>query len=178
MSALKAKYLPHYKIADFERWEGDWEVIHGIPYSMSPSSTYFHQSFGSEIHHLLKQELTKNKCTCKILYELDWRVSDNTVVRPDLMIICNAPSGSFIENTPELIVEILSPGTLMIDRGLKYELYQKEGVKYYLIADLETQSISRYIFQGGKYVPEDLEVSVKLSSCFIQPDWKSVFVNS
>ena len=31
--------LPHYSYQDYRRWEGDWELIEGIPYAMTPSPT-------------------------------------------------------------------------------------------------------------------------------------------
>ena len=30
------KILPHYTYSDYLNWEGQWELIEGIPYAMNP----------------------------------------------------------------------------------------------------------------------------------------------
>jgi hypothetical protein len=37
------KILPHYTYEDYCRWEGQWELIDGIPYAMSPMPRPQHQ---------------------------------------------------------------------------------------------------------------------------------------
>lgn len=34
---IAEKYLPRYTVEDYNRWEGDWELIEGIPYASAPS---------------------------------------------------------------------------------------------------------------------------------------------
>lgn len=33
--------IPHYTYQDYEKWEGDWELIRGIRYAMSPAPKKF-----------------------------------------------------------------------------------------------------------------------------------------
>lgn len=40
----------------------------------------------------------------EVIHEIDWHVDASTVVRPDLMINCEKPSGQWIEKRPELAV--------------------------------------------------------------------------
>jgi len=35
------KLLPHYTYSDYENWEGQWELIDGIPYAMSHVLIYY-----------------------------------------------------------------------------------------------------------------------------------------
>src|SRR5690606_8258397 len=51
--ALEARDLPHYTFEDYERWEGRWELIYGIPYAMSPQPNLKHQRVSGNIHSLL-----------------------------------------------------------------------------------------------------------------------------
>ena len=44
MSAIKKEHLPHYTYDDYRKWEGDWEIIHGIPYSKALTHTIRHQT--------------------------------------------------------------------------------------------------------------------------------------
>ena len=36
MSAIQRFESPHYTYEDFCQWEGQWELIQGIPYAMTP----------------------------------------------------------------------------------------------------------------------------------------------
>lgn len=46
---LKPAYLPHYTYDDYARWEGDWELIEGVPFAMSPAPSIRHQSLSVSI---------------------------------------------------------------------------------------------------------------------------------
>ena len=37
-------YTEHYTLDDYRLWEGDWELIDGSAYAMSPSPMVTHQS--------------------------------------------------------------------------------------------------------------------------------------
>lgn len=148
--SLASKYLPRYNYQDYERWEGDWELIEGIPFAMSPAPNLRHQIIGGEIYSAIK--LSLSECSkCKVIYEVDWKINIETVVKPDLLITCKKISGNHISSAPKLIVEILSPSTAIKDRNLKYELYESQGVKYYLIVDPEGEQIEVYELKNKVY---------------------------
>lgn len=44
------KILPHYIYEDYCRWEGQWELIDGIPYAMSPASNIRHQDISGNLY--------------------------------------------------------------------------------------------------------------------------------
>jgi hypothetical protein len=50
-----AKILPHYTYHEWEQWEGQWELIEGIPYAVSPLPVPKHQ----KIAMALGSEFTK-----------------------------------------------------------------------------------------------------------------------
>ena len=79
-------------------------------------------------------------CSCETYYELDWIVNDNTVVRPDCMVVCGDFKEDFLTFPPQLILEISSPNTRLRDRNTKFSLYEMYGVKYYLIADCDKKN--------------------------------------
>ncbi len=136
---LAKKYIPHYTIQDYMRWEGDWELIEGIPVAMSPSAGFTHQRICGQIYYQLR-ELLKVCKNCLALYELDWIVSEDTVLRPDVIVICHKPEGEYITKTPEVIFEVVSQQTLQKDQMVKYEIYEKEGVRYFVIVYPEKTS--------------------------------------
>lgn len=54
--------------------------------------------------------------------------------------------------TPDLIVEILSPGNTKTELKHKFELYEANGVREYWIIHAETQDLLIYSLTNWKYV--------------------------
>jgi len=148
--ALKKEHLPHYTYSDYELWEGNWELIHGIPYSMSPTPNFIHQSVNTSILVQLADKLKHCK-TCTAIMPLDWIIADDTVVQPDVMIICKEVKEKFLTFPPTVIFEILSPSTAQKDKTLKFDLYESQGVKYYVIVDIAAKSAIVYEYINDKY---------------------------
>ena len=96
--------------------------------------------------------IKKNKdCGCIVLYECDWIINNDTVVRPDVMIVCEPIEGNYPTKPPALILEILSPQSLLKDRNTKFNLYQSFGVKYYLIANIDKKEIEVFQLIDNRY---------------------------
>lgn len=150
--SIAEKYRPYYTYEDYCQWEGRWELIEGMPYAMSPAPVPAHQSvsalLGFEFVKALKQ------CSdCKLFQPLDWKIKDDTIVQPDLLIVCRKIEKKFLDFPPALIVEILSPATAAKDRGEKMELYQSQKVKYYLIVDPQFKKVEIYEYIHTQYEP-------------------------
>ena len=149
MPALR--YLPRYTIDDYRQWEGDWELWDGIPVAMTPSPFGKHQKLVAQLCRLLLNAIDASGCrTCEVLVECDWVISDDTVVRPDVSVVCGADVDRFIETPPSLIVEVLSGSTREKDRTAKFDLYQRQGVGYYLMIDSETGSTDAFRQGAGE----------------------------
>lgn len=145
--------LPHYHYQDYKNWKGDWELIEGIPYAMTPSPTQKHQYISQKIARYLDEAL--DHCTkCTALLALDWIVSDDTVVQPDNLVICHKPSGDFLTQAPDLIFEILSPSTAQKDRVTKFRIYEHEGVPWYCLVDPDNQVTKIYRLHEGRYIKQ------------------------
>ena len=82
---------------------------------------------------------------------IDWKINENTVVQPDLLIVCKEIKKKYLDFTPSITIEILSPSTALKDRQEKFELYEQEGVLYYLIVDPQFKKIEIYELKEGKY---------------------------
>lgn len=167
---LQPEWLRHDTVEDYRRWEGDWELIAGIPYAMSPSPTFRDQQVSGEIHARIRAAL-RSCPTCTAVYETDWIVAEDTVVRPDLAVYCDPVDADYPRLPPRLVVEILSPTTRTKDKGLKRALYGKQGVRHYLLVDpdtLETQWPERH---GGRLearpFPADGVLRLDLGPCTV-----------
>src|SRR5688500_2198297 len=131
----KIAYIPQYTYADYIQWEGRWELINGIPYAMTPLPSLKHQNISGNIHHQLKNILS-GCLDCTPMLPVDWKVKEDMILQPDNSVICYPlPDENYIIKAPVLIFEILSPSTATKDKEIKYEIYQKQGVKYYIIVE-------------------------------------------
>jgi Uma2 family endonuclease len=140
MSAA-ARYRPHYTIKDYQHWEGDWELWYGTAVAMTPSPFGRHGGMLVKLCTGLTNAIDQAKCHASVLAEVDWIISDDTVVRPDAAVLCSEPPEGHIETTPAMVVEVLSDSSR--DRDLKHKraLYQENRVPWYLIADPNDGSI-------------------------------------
>jgi Uma2 family endonuclease len=153
------KYLPHYTYEDYLRWEGQWELIDGIPYAMSPAPVPQHQWVASLLAAEFIAAMRKGRCNCKVYQPIDYRLSDDTVFNPDLLIVCKPITKKFLDFPPGLVVEILSESTSLKDRNVKYPKYEEEGIPYYLMVDADTKTVEVYSLTGGRYQRQPLDQS-------------------
>ncbi len=179
MEACKEAFLPNYRYEDYKEWEGDWELISGIAYAMSPASSIEHQEINLNIASLLKNLLKECK-ECKVLPEVDWKIDEETVVRPDTLVVCNLEDKkAYLNKTPEIIFEVLSPATKKKDRNLKSLLYAKSGVKYYILVEPAGNFAEVYKLENGKYYLEgefkEQSYSFELEGCKITFSFKEIF---
>lgn len=170
-------YEEKYSVHDYELWEGDWELIYGNAYAMAPSPSFEHQSISGKIHRELDESL--DKCSkCSVVFECDVEFSDDTVVRPDVMVICYKPKGK-LTRSPEIIFEISSKSTASRDEILKFDLYAKEGVKYYNLVYPKSRKVKSYELIEGNYRKiadfYDEHYLFELSKCSIDFDFEFIW---
>ncbi|MFW5443125.1 MAG: Uma2 family endonuclease [Methylococcaceae bacterium] len=174
--------LPHYLWKDYLSWEGNWELIDGIPYAMSPAPSLKHQGISQKIAVQLEMALTHCQ-QCQALLPVDWKIDEDTVVQPDNLIVCGEIEGNFLTRAPRLIVEILSLSTAKKDKTTKYHLYEREGVLFYLIVDPENKLVTIYDILQGHYVMrletrnESVEFDLGgVENCNIKLDFSKIWV--
>ncbi len=151
MGALKQEFLPHYVYEDYVQWEGSWELLYGVPYAMSPAPIKQHQRISGAIQAQLYNAL-QDCDACYASLPVDWKIAEDTIVQPDNLVICEDSSGTYITRTPPLIFEVLSKSTASKDGGVKFELYEQEGVKWYIMADPEEKLAKVYENIQGRFV--------------------------
>lgn len=145
----KTVYHEKYTIHDHKNWQDNWEIIRGEAFAMSPSPSYHHQSINLKVARQL-DELLENCPHCHAVIELDVTFSEDTVVRPDSMVICYQPE-AHLNKAPTLVFEVISPSTARRDELLKFELYEKEAVKYYAMAYPDSHKVKLFELIDFKY---------------------------
>jgi Uma2 family endonuclease len=133
---MSLAYQEHYTFEDYQLWDGDWELIKGMPYAMTPSPSVTHQTVTGNIFAEIKKRISSfsEVCgDCYVLMETDWRIANDTVVRPDVILVCHKLE-EYVMVTPELVIEIVSSSSTKRDEVMKFDLYQREGVSYYILA--------------------------------------------
>lgn len=126
------KAIEFYTYDDYIQWGGNWELIGGFPMAMTPSPVINHQAITGKIMNELMNSI--DDCErCLVLSEEYWKISNDTVVRPDVVLICDEPNDKYITKAPEIAVEVISKTTAKRDEVFKFDLYESEKVQYYLI---------------------------------------------
>jgi Uma2 family endonuclease len=126
-----------------------YELIEGELY-VSTAPDLMHQRAMGKIYAAFAKYLEQNPIG-EILFGPGVILSDYDGVIPDLVYLSNQrreeiASGDRIYGAPNLVIEVLSPGTQNSerDRKLKLKLYAKFGVEEYWIADPRARSIEAY----------------------------------
>ncbi|CAA6800080.1 MAG: Unknown protein [uncultured Sulfurovum sp.] len=174
---LAGRYIELYTLDDYRHWEDNWELIYGSPYAMAPSPLVTHQNISMKIARQLSEKL--DSCPkCQALFEIDWEISSDTVVKPDMLVICYEPNEK-ITRKPEIIFEIASKSTVKKDETLKYELYQQEGVEFYIIVYPEKKVAKVYQLKEGRYLKvqdfSDELYKFELEKCKIDFDFSKIW---
>jgi Uma2 family endonuclease len=85
---------------------------------------------------------------------IDVALADHTVVQPDVAYVRAARTSIVrdrIEGAPDLVVEVLSPGTARRDLGEKLRLYADAGVAEYWIVDPALESFEFLVRSDDGY---------------------------
>ena len=122
------------------------ELIDG-EHVVTPSPGTVHQSILLNLVRLLLPYLDRCGLGRMLVAPFDVRLSFFTVVVPDLVYFTAERFTRFVNEkhataAPDLVVEILSPGTRRRDKGRKRAVYDHEGVREYWIVDPEGQTIT------------------------------------
>ena len=122
---------------------------------MTPSPSAWHQDVSRQLEFKLLAHVEEHDLGAVFDAPLDVTLDERTVVQPDILFISKARAGirqgARIIGAPDLCVEILSPGTVQLDRVRKLELYARFNVTHYWIVDLSARTIEEFVLSGNAY---------------------------
>ena len=174
-----------YSYADYLTWRLDEyvELLRGRISRMA-APTKSHQRVVVRMTSLWDTFLKNSSCKIFVA-PFDVRLLDQkkstankdiyTVVQPDVCVVCDPlkleEKGCL--GAPDLVVEVLSPGTQQKDIKDKFELYEFNGVKEYWIVSAADETITIFnlddagIFQFRKiHIGDESEVNAKVIEGF------------
>ena len=143
-----------YSYDDYVNWEGDWELIDGIAYAMAPAPMRKHQSLSGNIYFEIKNQIQNNCSFCEALYEFDYKINDDTVLRPDIVLVCGETNEAYLTKTPEIVVEVISKSSARRDEEYKFKIYEDEQVKYYILVYPDDLIAKVYKLENRKFYLE------------------------
>ncbi len=152
-----------YTYADYLTWQFQdrLELFRGKIFKMSPAPNRVHQTISSNLHGILWSIFKNNNCN---LYTAPFDVrlvktkkndeKVSTVVQPDICVVCdiNKLDDKGCNGSPDLVIEILSPGNSKKEMGIKYDLYEENGVKEYWMVNPTEKTIFIYTLHNKKYI--------------------------
>ncbi|WP_295449496.1 Uma2 family endonuclease [uncultured Thiodictyon sp.] len=149
-----AKPTDRFTWSDYQSWTDDtrWELIEGVAYAMAPAPSIKHQDVVSRLFIRIELPLRGKPCR-PFFVPTDVKLSESDVVQPDILVVCDPGkiTPSHIEGAPDLIVEVLSPGTAVKDLRDKKALYERVGVREYLVVDPLQQFAIRFLLTADGY---------------------------
>lgn len=145
-----------YTVADYDLLEegGPFQLIN-FDLVMSPSPIPEHQIVSARLTQLILNYLDSvDNNGFLVSAPMDVFFDEGTVLQPDLLYITEDRKAIIkqrIEGAPDLVIEILSPSNAYYDLRQKKEIYEKYGVKEYIIIDPLAQNADLYVLNEGVY---------------------------
>jgi len=129
-----------------ELWDG--ELI------MPPAPAFRHQEVAQRVEEALRGWVRERSLGVVAHAPLDVVLAPRRVVQPDILYISQGRRAIIqeqIRGVPDLVVEVVSPGTWRRDHIDKKAMYEQVGVQEYWIVDPEAGAIAVLTLEHGGY---------------------------
>jgi len=175
--------IPHPMTEEeFETWCDEdvrAEYVDGEVIVHTPASTR-HNDMMWFLGTLLNMFVTHHDLGRLLGPELQVRLRPGLRRVPDLLFVAKARTDviheNHIEGAPDLVIEIVSPDSVVRDWREKYFEYEAAGVREYWVIDPQTRRMDTYrLTDEGRYAMVPLEEGVCRSQAipdfWLRPDW-------
>ena len=126
---------------------------------ISPSPIDIHQVILNKINNRLFNYLEKDPIGELRIAPYDVHFSKRNIFHPDMIFIANNNLNTIqskgLVGVPDLVIEVLSPGTAHKDEGEKKDIYEQYGVQEYFIINPETKNVQGFILREKIFVALD-----------------------
>lgn len=144
-----------------------YEIVNGVLY-MAPAPSWSHQEIVGAFYRYLYGYVTSSGLGGVFVAPIDVELAPNVVFQPDVVVLLKESRHKLKERhivgAPDLVVEVVFPGSATHDRYKKLEAYARASVPEYWIADPDARTIeiltlgigdfhSQGVFQGKAALP-------------------------
>ena len=119
---------------------------------MTPAPTTRHQKIVGRLNRYLEEFFEDRDCE-PYLSPTDLKLSEIDIVQPDLFVLCNPDQDkrSHVEESPRLVIEVLSPSTVHHDRIRKLRLYARGGVREVWLITPFPSAVEVFVLDRSRY---------------------------
>jgi Uma2 family endonuclease len=160
-----------------------YELLNGILVRRTaPSVT--HQRISRKILRFLDTFINEKKLGEVFTAPIDVYFDGKNGVQPDLVFIKTdrlfiIENEDYINGAPDLVVEVISPGSIRRDRVEKKDLYEQYAVKEFWLIDPQNKTVEIYTMENNAYrLHEFQEQTGKITSLVLEGfeiDAKDIF---
>jgi Uma2 family endonuclease len=164
-----ATHLPERRLSyeEYLAWAetdppGRHELVNGVVVAMSPERVRHNRVKGA-VFQALGQGIKAAGLSCEVFTDgIGVRTGERTLREPDASVQCGltADPDAMVLEAPIIVVEVVSPGSGLMDTGKKLvEYFGVDSIQHYLIIDpeqgaiihhaRETDSVRTTIHRGG-----------------------------
>lgn len=150
-----------------------YEILDGQLH-MAPTPSPRHQYASKNLRRILEDYFEADRDYVVFNAPLDVILADDDVVQPDLVVAARPQiSDRGVEGAPLLLVEVLSPSSIPLDRRAKAARYQVHGVPHYWIVDPAARTLECLRLEGHAY---QLDVSGKQDDPVVVPAFEGLTI--
>jgi Uma2 family endonuclease len=149
----------HWTRADWEALPDDgsrYEIIEGVLF-MSTAPSYFHQWIIKQCYRLLGAPAEEQGLAFVDFAPIGVFMPGCEPVQPDLVVVLREHADIIRERriygVPDLIVEVLSPGSRDYDEDVKLKAYATAGVPEYAVIDPAERQLRLYTLDAAGQYP-------------------------
>ena len=133
--------------APFQLINGDLIVL--------PPPLSFHQAICTRLAQIACNFLDNINDNGFLACTLDIKLDAGNILRPDILYVAEERKQEivkeWIEGVPDFIIEVISIESAYYDLRQKMDIYEKYGIKEYIIVDPIEQSAELYALKDGAY---------------------------
>ncbi len=131
-----------------------YEIVNGV-LVMAPVPSPEHQDIVLEIASYLRIHIKLTGLGRVFPAPIDVDLGSKNVFQPDVVAVLNAHldrvAAKKIVGAPDLVVEVVSPGSGVMDRIAKYAVYARAGIPEYWIVKPERKTVEVFVLEDGEY---------------------------
>lgn len=132
-----------------------YEIIEGVLYVVN-APTIAHQFAVNRISFYFQLLSIENDLGTVLTSPIEVHLSEETrPVQPDVLFVRKERQTilkpQYCDGAPDLIVEVISPSSIRLDRREKYDAYERYGVAEYWLVDPKLRGVEVHKLENGEY---------------------------